>query len=527
MKEDISKSTNYILTVLSILLFSPFWGVQITMSQPVVHPTIGTKAASTNGDIKITLVGKRQNYGGTSDTRDTYINSPKSANVHPSNKKYYVNSLEGGTTVVFEMETNRRLKVISHKLDSSMSHLWGTPSELYKFTHYPKNNTFMGKPVESTFSHDGRYLWVPYYRRSYDINAQDPSALAVIDTETDEIVRLMETGPLPKMITTSNNGKYVAISHWGNNTVGLINIESADPMKWYHSDLLVVDHILPLNFSKTTSVDRDSGSGYALRGTVFTPDDKYLLVGCMGSGGGIAVIDMQTKTYLGRILGMMSNVRHLIIIKDYLYLSINSGGYVQRIKLDALIEAAKNMNQKTATLKGWENCKVDIGARTIEASPSGRYIFVACNNASKLYVIDTNQMKPIAEIDVDSYPVGLDVSKDGRYVIVTSQGRKAQDKENGSRGGNAVNIYEIEYAEKEYTEPEGTNPLSTTENDNAACTSDSLSTIGNKSSKGNILSIAKDFYSSYSWPINIGVGVLFFAVCIWLLRRRKSDKYKK
>jgi DNA-binding beta-propeller fold protein YncE len=136
-------------------------------------------------------------------------------------------------------------------------------------------------------------------------------------------------------------------------------------------------------------------------------------------------------------------------------------------------------------------------------------------------------MKPIAEIDVDSYPVGLDVSKDGRYVIVTSQGRKAQDKENGSRGGNAVNIYEIEYAEKEYTEPEGTNLLSTTENDNAACTSDSLSTIGNKSSKGNILSIAKDFYSSYSWPINIGVGVLFFAVCIWLLRRRKSDKYKK
>jgi YVTN family beta-propeller protein len=337
----------------------------------------------------------------------------------------------------------------------------------------------------------------------------------------------METGPLPKMITTSNNGKYVAISHWGNNTVGLINIESADPMKWYHSDLLVVDHILPLNFSKTTSVDRDSGSGYALRGTVFTPDDRYLLVGCMGSGGGIAVIDMQTKTYLGRILGMMSNVRHLIIIKDYLYLSINSGGYVQRIKLDALIEAAKNMNQKTATLKGWENCKVDIGARTIEASPSGRYIFVACNNASKLYVIDTNQMKPIAEIDVDSYPVGLDVSKDGRYVIVTSQGRKAKDKENDSRGGNAVNIYEIEYAEKEYTEPEGTNPLSTTENDNAACTSDSLSTIGNKSSKGNILSIAKDFYSSYSWPINIGVGVLFFAVCIWLLRRRKSDKYKK
>lgn len=48
------------------------------------------------------------------------------------------------------------------------------------------------------FSHRGRYLWVPYYRRSFDINAQDPSAVAVIDTRTDSIVRMFETGPLPK-----------------------------------------------------------------------------------------------------------------------------------------------------------------------------------------------------------------------------------------------------------------------------------------------------------------------------------------
>jgi DNA-binding beta-propeller fold protein YncE len=51
-------------------------------------------------------------------------------------------------------------------------------------------------------------------------------------------------------------------------------------------------------------------------------------------------------------------------------------------------------------------------------------------------------MKEIVRIDVDSYPVGLDVSEDGKYVIVTSQGRR-------DRGGNAVNIYRVDYAEPE------------------------------------------------------------------------------
>ena len=427
-----------ILYAVAIALFGSMF-THKTHAQELVHPKIGVTATSKDGALKLKLIAKRQNYlNGEAETRDDAICSPKSANVHPSNKKYYVNSLEGGTTVVFEMGTNQRLKVISHRIKKQHDSLWSEPSNLYPFTHYPKNNVFMGKPVESTFSHGGKYLWVPYYRRTYDINAQDPSAVAIIDTETDEIIRLMETGPLPKMIATSPDGKHLAISHWGNNTVGIIDISSSNPQEWKHKELLVVDYVLPLKYSTTVPVDRDNGSGYALRGTVFTPDNKYLLVGCMGGGGGIAIIDMAEKKYLGRIMGMMPGVRHLIIVNDYLYLSINGKGYVQRISLDKIIEAAQNMKNKTTTLIGWENCKVGAGARTIEASPCGRYIFAACNIVSKLYVIDTATMTTILTIPVDSYPVGLDISEDGKYVIVTSQGRKMQ-------GGNAVDIYEVDY----------------------------------------------------------------------------------
>lgn len=435
-------SRSVILTLLLCFVFAaPLFGQEQAPEKkvpPVVHPSINRGVVSTCGSLRITLTSKRQNYGGSLDTRDDAIFSPKSVNIHPDNSKYYVNSLEGGTTVVFEMGTNRRLKVISHRINAQHDSLWGASSPLYRFEHYRKNNHFMGKPVEAVFSHGGRYLWVPYYRRSYDINAQDPSAVAVIDTRSDEIVRLMETGPLPKMIAVSNDNRYIAVSHWGNNTVGIIDIESDDPMEWHHTKLHVVDYILPLNYSLTQHVNRDNGSGYALRGTVFTPDDRYLLVGCMGGGGGIAVIDMQEQRYLGRVMGMMFGVRHLVISDGYLYLSINGSGYVQRIELDKFIDAATSITGKSTVLNGWTSCKVGAGARTIEVSPCGKYIFAACNFASKLYVVDAREMRVIATTSVDSFPVGLDISSNGDTLITTSQGRSGC-------GGNAVDIFSIEY----------------------------------------------------------------------------------
>ena len=424
------------------LLLVPVLAMTVMMHAQVVHPKIGTSAQSDDGRIMIELIGKKQFYAPYEElTADPDINSPKSINVHPDGKKFYVNSLEGATTVMYDMQSYEKITVIKHNFDHTRdSALWSKPSGLYPFTHYRNNhlNTFYGKPVESTFSHNGRYLWIPYYRRSYDINAQDPSAVAIIDTQTDKIVRLMETGPLPKMIATSPDGKLIAIAHWGDNTVGIIDISSPDPKQWKHKACHIVDYKLKLNFSLTESVDRDNGSGYALRGTVFTPDNHYLLIGCMGGGGGIAVIDLYKGEYLGRLQGMMSNVRHLVLKNDYLYLSINATGYVQKISLNAVLDAISKMTNKRGTVNGWQNCKIGQGARTIELSPSGRYIFAACNNVSSLYVIDAKEMKVLAEIPADSYPVGLDVSKDGRYVFTTSQGRSNQ-------GGNAVDIFKITY----------------------------------------------------------------------------------
>lgn len=407
----------------------------------LVHPAVG--ASFSCDDLKMTFIARHQNFSRSlPGERDTDVRSPKSVNIHPSGKKYYVNSLEGSKTIVYDMKSHEKLKVIVHKFNDSHADLWAPESGLFKFNHsYSHPNTFDGKPVESAFSHGGRYLWVPYYRRSFDLNAQDPSAVAVIDTRSDEIVRLFETGALPKMIALSPDGTKMAISHWGENTVGVLDISSSSIEDWKYINCYVVDYKLKLDFSLTSKVDRDSNSGYSLRGTVFTPDSRYLLVGCMGGKGGIAVIDLQKDVYLGRILGMKSNLRHILISNGHVYCSINASGFVQRTKLSNILEAIKGFDGavKTVKMTDWESCKTPAGARTISISPDGRYVFAACNFGSCVAVVRTSDMKLLGSLSADSFPVGMDISDDGRYLLTTSQGHP------GTGGGNAVDIFEIEY----------------------------------------------------------------------------------
>ena len=411
-------------------------------AQTVVHPKIGAKAVADS--LEVTLIGKRQYFNkADAATCDENIRSPKSVNVSPDGTKFFVNSLEGFRTVVYDTETLQRLAVIEHDFDHRYDSIWTKSPHLFTFRHYQgkDKDVFKGKPVEGAFSHDGRFFWVPFYRRSFDINAQEPSAIAVIDTYTMKICRIFETGVLPKMIKCSPDGKWIVVSHWGENTVGLIRVEGLDPACWTYRKVIEIERRLVFNLSTTVPVDRDANSGFCLRGTAFTPDGKYLFVGCMGGGGGIAVIDMESKNYLGRLVGMPSNLRHILIDSKSMYCSINGAGCVIKAPMSSVLDAVAKLGGPGTTVpfREWQTCKVGAGARTIEMSRDGKYIFAACNFASQLWVVDARTMKPVTQIPVDSFPVGLDVSLDGRRVFVTSQARPHIG------GGNAVNIYEVTY----------------------------------------------------------------------------------
>jgi DNA-binding beta-propeller fold protein YncE len=415
----------------------------VSFSQ-VVHIPIGQKSTG-NGEVSLELINRYQHYKSKTknenDSYDSAINSPKSVNYSMDGKKFYVQSLEGYTTAVYDVKTKKKIKTIKHVFDNSNQELFKnneTTAFGYEFlVKRDKYNHFSGKPVESCFSHNGKYLWVTYYRRDYDSNASCPSAVAIIDTEKDEIVRVMPTGPLPKMIACSPDNKFIAVTHWGDNTLGIINIQSQDPMEFSYHKHCIVDYQMKMDFGGK-HVDRDSDCGYCLRGTVFTPDGNFLLVGKMGGAGGVAVFDANTYELLGTVKGMESNVRHLVINGDNLFLSANSPGKVQKCDWRSFVKARIQNEEKEIQFREFESVFVGSGARTIVSTSDGKYVFAAVNNGSKIVAVRTKDMNIVAEIPADSYPVGMDISSDDSELIVTAQGKS-------SGGGNSVMVFSLKF----------------------------------------------------------------------------------
>jgi DNA-binding beta-propeller fold protein YncE len=405
---------------------------------------IGTSSNSAGSGISISLIKRFQHYNANTknenDVFDVSINSPKSVNILNSKNKFYVNSLEGEETAVYDLTTFKKIKIIKHSFNASNQYLFKGDANagfIYK-TKTSNLNYFNGKPVESCFSHNGKYLWITYYRKSYDANAIDPSAVCIIDTDADTIVRVMTTASLPKMIACSPDSKTIAISHWGDNTVSLIDISSGNPSSFSYLDNIVIDYRMNLNFSSNTKIDRDNNCGNCLRGTEFTPDNKYILVGKMG-GNGIAIIDIEKRKFLGTVTGMKTNMRHLLIKDSMLYLSSNKYGYVQKTLLYDFVNYFSTTSKMGAYNK-WQNAFVGIGARTISIDPSGKYLFAAVNNESKVSIVRTSDMKVLASCNADSYPVGMDMSEDGKTLIVTAQGKTGG-------GGNSVMVFKVKYGE--------------------------------------------------------------------------------
>jgi len=415
--------------------------------EPLVRVPIGTTASSTidgqnQRNLRLTLVARFQHYNpeptNTADHFDPYIFSPKSVHFDAAGNKAYVNALEGYSTIIFDSKNFKRLNRILHRFGEAQEPLFAGSDAGALWATYPPGtapeypNRFTGKPVESALSADGHYLWVPYYRRDFDIYGALPSAVAVIDTTTDKIVRVIDTGPIPKYVATSADGKWVAVTHWGDNTVGLIDTSDANPLRYRREALIVIGQRPDL--TKIEDTDRDHHCGLCLRGTVFTPDSSYLLVGRMG-GGGIAVIDVARRKYMGTVYGMRPTPRHLTLSPDgqFLYVSSSLSGVVARYRTMDLVDAAKHRKRELKPLNEGES---GPATRTIDISPNGKLVFAAVNLASRLAVLDGQTLRPLLSIPVDSYPVGLAVSRDGRYVWVTSQGRER-------RGGNSVSIYEL------------------------------------------------------------------------------------
>lgn len=350
--------------------------------------------------------------------KDNDILSPKSAD-WISDNVLAINALEKGDTVLYDTsgEIWKKMPSIIHKFSQP---------NFEQIPHYPYpifNKPFMGKPVEMISNQDK--AWIPYYRFDWDSGSKEGSAIAQIDLKTYQIEKLIPAGNIPKMIRLSHNGRFLANIHWGDNTIGIYEMKNNQIINYHY---IVIDRKLN---TKMVSGDRDSHCGFCLRGAVFTADDKYLLVGRMG-GGGIAVIDMSDFSYKGTIYGVPLTPRHLVLSQDgkSLYISTCASGQVARINIEILLTKFNK-----TTLKDWTILNMGSAVRTIALSHDEKYLYATLNSNSQLAVIDVDQFKILDKYKVASFPVGLAVSPDDKFVIVTSQGKS------GKGGGNHVDVF--------------------------------------------------------------------------------------
>jgi DNA-binding beta-propeller fold protein YncE len=376
---------------------------------------------------------------------DADVVSPKSINFYPGGGRVYVNALEGLTTLVYSFPELKKLAVISHTFGPAEAGLFkGGEETLFDYQYYSKkgaHNTFSGKPVEGAFSRDGKFFFVPYYRRDFDRSASDPSAMAVIDAASDKIVRVLPTGPLPKMVAASPDGKILAVTHWGDNTIALLDTSSGDPGQFHYAKHLTVE---PRLSTKGIGGNRDSNCGHCLRGTAFTPDGKHLLVGRM-AGGGIAVFSMPDGGYLGGFTAFAPAPRHLVIdSRGVLYASDSRHGNISRVPVSEALESLRAAPGRLVPGPRGESLRVGSLPRTIALSPDERVLYAALHGSGELIQIDLSRFAVTQRVSVSPRPVGLGVSPDGGYVGLTSQGGldKSLSPPDYS-GGNSFEIYQL------------------------------------------------------------------------------------
>ncbi len=423
---------------------------------------LGTRSTPADSPLSLLFLARRQSYNRAPesplDIFDVDIQSPKSVHFNPDGKKVYVNSLEGGRTAVFNSLGTEKLGLIRHKFTAEEAPLFlegDKPPWGYSFAKAVKKpNEFVGKPVEIEHSHGGNFLWIPYYRRSYDANGVMPSAMAIVDTATDQIVRVMAVGPISKYVKRSHTGRWMAVSHWGDNTVGLIDVRGKKPEKFRHEHLLIVEKRVP---AKDMKGDRDKNCGFCVRGLAFSEDDKYLFVTRM-KGGGLSAFKLDPKgkakpAYLGTLFGLVPGPRDLEVNgKGELFVSCNASGQVMRVPWRELvaklgeIPADAKYEERSLRIKTTDvtsvKTYVGVGARSLRLSRDGKTLFVTVNQTSELVGLDAEAMRISARVPVDSYPVGLELSPDGSQVWVTSQGRAA-------KGGNSVGVFQARYKMQE------------------------------------------------------------------------------
>ena len=357
----IAKKTTRVDSQLAIAAKKP--KPKVTPKTTKKSPQVRTRPRRTRMRLKATIAGNI---------------SPKSV-VHSGQGLFFAQNMMYRHTITVYNRQHKLVKTIPDRVN------------LAKYGYGQFKGTFRGAPVETSFSHDGKYAWVSNYQmygrgfnnpgsdRCSASQASDRSFLYRINTQTFQIEKVIKVGAVPKFVATSPDHRLVLVSNW---------------CSW---DLSLVDT------EKNREIQRIKLGRYP-RGIVVDDDSKYAYVAVMGSSN-IARVNLQDYSVKWlRNIGRSPRHLNLDPAGKYLYASLNGEGRIAKISL--------TNNQVTA--------KVLTGnaPRSMVLSDDGQLLYVVNYNENTVSKVRTSDMKVLQKVNVAPNPIGITYDPQTRQVWV-------------------------------------------------------------------------------------------------------------
>ncbi|MBW7952248.1 MAG: YncE family protein [Chitinophagaceae bacterium] len=310
----------------------------------------------------------------------------KSVLFNSNGTKLYAMNLEAMS--IFEYNRNERKVNRIFKFKATKALGWD----------YDKKTTmesFEEKPVEACFTNNDKILWVSLHNAkgivpihidtvmNYKTQSVPNKKLFITHIENkikDSVyVPIIKTGKTPKVISCTNDNKFLLVSNWHSYNVSVLELN--DTLYPYGKVITTI----PLS-----SIPR---------GIAIDNENKKSYIAIMG-GKSITVIDNNTWKIENNIK-VKSAPRHIILDNQQrLFVSYNSLNKIACI------------NEQTG--KTLFEINTNYQPRTIALSKNSKYLFVTCYNGNTLDVfkINDSSFTKLYSLESKEKPVGIDVYED-------------------------------------------------------------------------------------------------------------------
>ncbi len=307
--------------------------------------------------------------------------SPKSVAASGTGLVFAQNMMYRHTVTVYDARRLRLRKTIS---DSVRLSRLGYPAF---------RGTQRGAPVEAAFAPDARHAYVSNYSmygagfgpEGHDecspSSGYDRSFVYRIRLDTLRIDRAYRVGPVPKVVATSRDGRYVLVSNWCGYDLSVISTRRGRQVRR-----------VPI--------------GPYPRGIAVSPTKDVAYVAMMG-GSEVVRVDLRNWSTRGLRVGAGPRALAVGPAGRYLFVTLNAEGRLARLDL------------RTGAV-----VKVTTGAapRSLAIAPDGRSLYVVNYESGTVSKVRASDMRVLQSVAACYHPIGITYEPVTRRVWVACYG---------------------------------------------------------------------------------------------------------